>query len=106
MEEAKRLWCRFGREWLFESHPRGPSPRRGVGPYTTSGVRALWRVTREKAGLRDVRLHDFRAKAGSDATSESEAQDLLTHSNPAVTRRHYRRKPKTVQQSDSGQAPE
>lgn len=98
VEDAKRLWRRFGREWLFESHPRGPHARKGkaIGPYTTSGVRALWRVAREKAGLKDVRLHDFRAKAGSDAPSESEAQDLLTHATPAVTRRHYRRKPRTV----------
>ena len=96
VEDAKRLWRRFGREWLFESHPRGPNAGRGVGPYTTSGVRALWRVAREKAGLNDIRLHDFRAKAGSDSVSETDAQDLLTHANPAITQRHYRRRPKTV----------
>lgn len=92
VEDAKRLWRRFGREWLFESHPRGKHAARGVGPYTTQGLRALWRVAREKAGLRDVRLHDLRAKAASDAASTGDAQALLGHSDAKVTQRHYRRK--------------
>jgi integrase len=92
VEDAKRLWRRFGREWLFESRPRGKHAKRGIGPYTPSGLRALWRVARTKAGLKDVRLHDLRAKAGSDMGSDSEAQALLGHSDGKVTRRHYRRK--------------
>lgn len=92
VEDAKRLWRRFGREWLFESKPKGKHARRGVGPYTPSGLRALWRVARAKAGLTDVRLHDLRAKAGSDAESDAEAQRLLGHADGKVTRRHYRRK--------------
>ncbi len=94
VEDAKRLWRRFGREWLFESHPKGKHAARGIGPYTPSGLRALWRVARDKAGLPDVRLHDLRAKAGSDAESDTGAQELLGHSDPKVTRRHYRRKMK------------
>lgn len=92
IEDAKRLWRRFGREWLFESRPKGKHAARGVGPYTPSGLRALWRVARAKAGLSDVRLHDLRAKAGSDAESDTEAQRLLGHTDGKVTRRHYRRK--------------
>lgn len=92
VDEAKRLWRRFGREWLFESHPKGKHKDRGVGPYTPSGLRALWRVARAKAGLSDVRLHDLRAKAGSDVGSDAEAQRLLGHADGKVTRRHYRRK--------------
>ena len=92
VEDAKRLWRRFGREWLFESHPKGKHAARGIGPYTPSGLRALWRVARAKAGLPDVRLHDLRGKAGSDVGTDAEAQALLGHSDPKVTRRHYRRK--------------
>lgn len=35
--------------------------------------------------------HDLRAKVGSDADTEHRAQQLLGHSSPAMTRRHYRR---------------
>jgi Site-specific recombinase XerD len=92
LEEASRLWRRFGREWLFESRPKGKHAKRGIGPYTPSGLRALWRVARAKAGLQDVRLHDFRAKASSDAASDEEARALLGHTDAKVTRRHYRRR--------------
>lgn len=92
VEDAKRLWRRFGRVYLFESTPKGKHAKRGPGPYTPSGLRALWRVARAKAGLTDVRLHDLRAKAGSDAGSDAEAQALLGHTDAKVTRRHYRRK--------------
>lgn len=34
---------------------------------------------------------DLRAKAGSDASTLAEAQELLGHSSPAVTEKHYRR---------------
>jgi len=93
IDEAKRLWRRFGREYLFESHPKGKHGARGFGPYTPSGLRALWRVAREKAGLPDVRLHDLRAKAGSDKATDEDAAALLGHRDTKVTRRHYRRKP-------------
>lgn len=96
VEDAKKLWRRFGREWLFESRPKGKHAKRGVGPYTPSGLRALWRVARAKAGLSDVRLHDLRGKAGSDKETDQEAQDLLGHTDGKVTKRHYRRKVKRV----------
>jgi len=94
--DANRLWRRFGRAYLFESKPRGKHHKQKPGPYTPSGLRALWRVAREKAGLPDVRLHDLRGKAGSDLPSLSAAQKLLGHSDAKVTARHYRRKPERV----------
>lgn len=90
--DAKRLWRGFGRVWLFESKPKGKHASRGLGPYTPSGLRALWRVARTKAGLQDVRLHDLRAKSASDAGSDEEARQRLGHADGKVTRRHYRRK--------------
>ena len=96
IEKANKLWRRFGREFLFESAPKGRHVSRGPGPYTPSGLRALWRVARQKAGLADVTLHDLRRKSGSDAQSDAEAQDRLGHQDAKVTRRHYRAKPQRV----------
>jgi integrase len=95
VDEAKRLWRRFGREYLFESRPRGKNAKRGPGPYTTSGLRALWRPVRMRSGVEDVRLHDLRRKAGSDV-EEAEATRLLAHGDAKVTRKHYRAKPERV----------
>lgn len=95
VDDAMSLWRRFGRVWLFESRPRGKAAERGVGPYTPSGLRALFRVARAKAGVEDVRLHDLRRKAGSDV-DEAHAQGLLGHADPKTTRRHYRAKPARV----------
>lgn len=92
VEDAKRLWRRFGREWLFESRPKGKHSGKPIGPYTPSGLRALWRVVRAKAGITDATLHDIRRKAGSDVESDSDAQRLLGHADGKVTRRHYRAK--------------
>lgn len=93
VDEARVLWKRQGREYLFESRPKGKHKARGPGPYTTSGVRALWRVARTKAGVVDVRLHDLRGKAGSDVETQGDAQRLLGHADGKVTGKHYRRKP-------------
>jgi integrase len=96
VDDAKRLWRRFGREYLFESSPKGRHAKRGPGPYTPSGLRALWRVARDKAGLSDVNLHDLRRKAGSDSGSDEEAQALMGHADGKVTKKHYRAKPSRV----------
>lgn len=96
VEDAKRLWRRFGREWLFESKPKGKHAGRGVGPYTTRGFRAIYKRYAQKAGLADVRLHDLRAKAGSDVVTAEEATRLLGHADGKVTKRHYRRKAERV----------
>ncbi len=96
VEDSRKLWRRFGREWLFESRPKGRHAKRGIGPYTTSGLRSLWRTARAKAGVPDVRLHDLRGKAGSDVETQGDAQRLLGHADGKVTARHYRRKPDRV----------
>lgn len=40
--------------------------------------------------------HDIRAKAGSDASSDERARNLLGHSSVTTTRKHYRRAPEKV----------
>ena len=91
VDEAKRLWRRFGREYLFESRGRANDKGRQPGAYTPSGLRALFRVARKKSGIVDIRMHDLRRKAGSDVTEEH-ARALLGHSDAKVTRKHYRAK--------------
>ncbi|UOF16429.1 tyrosine-type recombinase/integrase [Lysobacter capsici] len=95
--QANQLWTRKGREYLFESAPRGKHAKRGPGPYTPGGVRALWRVARDKTSVKDVRLNDLRRKAGSDKDTDEQAADLLAHKDSKVTRKHYRAKPKRAQ---------
>lgn len=56
--------------------------------WTKSMLKAI-----EKTDLKEpFTRHDLRAKTGSDADSEQRAQELLGHSSPAMTRKHYRRK--------------
>lgn len=93
VHDALTLWRRPGQEWVFESRPKGKHAARGLGPYTPSGLRSLWRRARAAAGLPDVRLYDLRGKSGSDAADDTEAQARLGHTDAKVTRRHYRRKP-------------
>ena len=95
--DARKQWRRFGREYLFESRAqKAGKNERAPGPYTTSGLRAMWRRVRVKAGIMDVRLHDLRGKAGSDVETQGDAQRLLGHADGKVTARHYRRKPDRV----------
>ena len=51
-------------------------------------------MVREKLGLggREITFHDMRAKAASDAVSDTAAQELLHHEDVKVTKRVYRRK--------------
>lgn len=95
-------------EWTFEL--RGiwqeavggrtePSPvfrARGGAAYTTSGFRATFRALRKRAGLLSITFHDVRRKSGSDADDDAHAQHLLGHTDPKVTRKHYRAKVKSV----------
>lgn len=60
-----------------------------------------WRQSMEKA-VRDTDLeepftrHDLRAKVGSDADTDRRAQELLGHTSPSMTRKHYRRKKQAI----------
>jgi integrase len=95
VDRANDLWKNPNRTYLFESRPRGKHAERGAGPYTTSGLRTLYRRIRERAGLTDINLHDLRRKAASDL-SETDATRLLAHADPRVTRKHYRAKAERV----------
>lgn len=63
-------------------------------PYRKESFKTLWRKVRVELGLkpREVTLHDMRAKAASDASSDHAAQKLLHHEDVKVTKRVYRRK--------------
>ena len=52
-----------------------------------SMARAIKKTKLERSFTR----HDLRAKVGSDADTDHRAQQLLGHTDPAMTRRHYRR---------------
>jgi integrase len=84
VERAKALRRRVGTVYLFAT-------REGQ-PYTTTGFDSMWRRVVIKSGLDDVRFHDLRAKAGSDATN---ATELLGHDDPRTTNR-YKRAPVKV----------
>lgn len=88
-DELRAIWReaaghRIGDQVVF--------PARGGEGYTSSGFRATFRKLREKAGLPDIRFHDIRRKAGSDADDDGHAQALLAHADGKVTKRHYRAK--------------
>lgn len=89
--EARQLFRRFGRVYLFESDPKGKHVGRGAGKYTVSGFRSLFKRAAAKAGLSDIRPYDLRSKAASDVT-EQHATRLLGHTDAKTTRRHYRAK--------------
>lgn len=88
-EAAKGLRRTVGSLWLF------PGDRRPGDHMTALALRAAWERAREAAGLPDVRWHDLRRKAGSDA-DKADASALLGHSDARVTERHYRAKPSVV----------
>lgn len=59
--------------------------------FDTSWVRSMRRALDETDLKEPFTRHDLRAKAGSDADSDHRAQQLLGHTDPSMTRRHYRR---------------
>jgi len=92
-DELRALWraaagARSGAKPLFLT--------RDGEAYTSSGFRASWRHVVARAGLSNVRFHDLRRKAGSDADDLAHAQELLGHADAKVTRKHYRAKPVAV----------
>ncbi|MDB6009646.1 MAG: integrase family protein [Gammaproteobacteria bacterium] len=69
-------------------------PTRNGKPYTSEGFRACWqrvRIKWERSGGRPLHFHDIRALAATKCPTLEMAQQLLGHSNPAMTRRVYRR---------------
>lgn len=88
-DSAKSLRRTVGSLWLF------PADRKPGQPMTALALRTAWERARKDAKLLDVRWHDLRRKAGSDA-AQGEAQALLGHADGRVTERHYRAKPTVV----------
>jgi integrase len=84
VDRAKALRRRVGTLYLFAT-------REGQ-PYTGTGFDSIWRRVVTKSELKDVRFHDLRAKAGSDAPH---ATELLGHDDPRTTNR-YKRAPVRV----------
>ena len=68
-------------------------------PMTTSGFQTAWQRLMNRAiesGVVETRFtfHDLRAKAASDYTGN--ATELMGHSSPTTTKRHYLRKPTKI----------
>lgn len=95
VQDARKLFRRFGRVYLFETKPRGTQAVHGPRQYTARAFRSLMKAAATKAGIRDIRPYDLRRKAGSDVT-EGHAQSLLGHSTAKTTRQHYRAKPEYI----------
>jgi len=97
IEYAKSIGKKIGSMWLFHTNRGQPYIKENK---TTSGFDSIWKRWQDKA-LKETGLttkfseSDLRAKTASD-TSENHATELLDHSTSAVTRKHYRRKPKVV----------
>lgn len=89
VDAAKGHRGELGSLWLF------PSVRTPGRAMTALALRTLWERARKDAGLPDVRWHDLRRKAGSDA-KQDEAQAMMGHADGRVTERHYRAKPSVV----------
>lgn len=96
-DDTERGWGQFGFT-ARGSLDRLPSDflfitRQGK-PYGKESFKSLWRVVREKVGLkpREITFHDMRAKAASDEVSDVAAHELLHHADMKVTKRVYRRK--------------
>jgi integrase len=89
VDAAKGLRRTVGSLWLF------PAEHRPGEPMTALALRTAWERARGRAGLGDVRWHDLRRKAGSDAAA-GDAQAMLGHADGRITHRHYRAKPAVV----------
>jgi integrase len=88
-DAAKGLRRTVGSLWLF---PADRSPGKAM---SALALRTAWERARKAAGLPDVRWHDLRRKAGSDA-AQGDAQALMGHADGRVTERHYRAAPTKV----------
>lgn len=86
VDQAKGIRRKVSSLWLF------PSERSPGQPMTARGLHSVWERVRKASGVRDVTWHDLRRKAGSD-TDAAHATELLGHSDPKTTRRHYRARP-------------
>lgn len=85
-----------------EAHPRKIGPAgtyetllytRGGKPYSYATIKDAFNRAKVAAGVKDVTIHDMRAKSGTDAEEQGiDPQKLLGHSNPQQTKRYLRGK--------------
>ena len=92
-DELREIWraaagVRIGAQPLF------PTARGGY--YSRDSFQSIWQRWRKKVGIDDLRWHDIRRKSGSDSENVAAATELLAHADSAVTRKHYRAKPRVV----------
>lgn len=75
---------------------------RSGNEYTGDGFRSCWQRFMKQRVMKETKItewfteHDIRAKAGSDAETDEQAQQLLTHDNVSTTKRAYRRQPTVI----------
>jgi len=84
------------------SHPRQIGPAgtyetllytRGGKPYSYATIKDAFNRAKVAAKVKDVTIHDMRAKSGTDAEAQGiDPQKLLGHSNPQQTKRYLRSK--------------
>ena len=91
--ELREVWkaaagSRIGAQPLF--------PTRNGTAYSRTSFQSTWQRWKKKIGIEDLTWHDIRRKTGSDSVSDAEATERLNHSDGAVTRKHYRAKPRST----------
>lgn len=64
--------------------------------YSRDSFQSIWQRWRKKIGIPDLRWHDIRRKTGSDSATDAEATERLDHADSAITKTHYRAKPKRI----------
>lgn len=80
--------------WVLEGRCEYVLPTRFGVQYTPAGFRAYWQRTIRRyiaRGGENFHFHDLRALAATKCATLEEAQQLLGHTSPAMTRRVYRR---------------
>jgi integrase len=92
-DELRQVWkeaagTRIGAMPLF--------PTANGTHYSRDSFQSIWQRWRKKIPIADLRWHDIRRKTGSDSATDAEASERLTHADEAVTKAHYRAKPKRV----------
>lgn len=91
---TKDLDAVLDRCWILPSREHYILSKRNGDRYTSEGFRAMWQRTHRKwlrTGGEVMHFHDIRALCATKCPTLEYAQLLLGHSNPAMTKRVYRR---------------
>jgi integrase len=92
---SKKKWLKFGE---FDALDKYILPKLGkisVRTLTRDGLHKVWMAVREKAGLEDLHIHDFRSMAASESEAQGinpkTAAAILGHADVRTTLKHYTR---------------